>query len=42
MGIAVACFFYLGAFFVDDSPVSDGHFFGRHFFGTFLSFVPPL
>ena len=42
MGIAVAGFFYIGAFFVDDSPISDGHLFSRYFFGAVLSFVPPF
>ena len=42
MGIAVAGFFYIGAFFVDDSPIFDGHHFSRHFLGAVLSFVPPF
>ena len=37
MGIVIAGVFHLGALFVDDQRVSNGHFFGRYFLGL----VPP-
>jgi hypothetical protein len=40
MGIAAAGFFYIGAFFVNDPPIFDGHLFSRHFLGTVFSVVP--